>query len=226
MANVTIKKAKIKDNLFLDVEYSEIVTDGTNSVTKSCTAPVHDDLKKAFKKLTIHLGLLTEQISVAKGKGSVTADFDSERVLHLFDPGLEFHFTETGWNIIDSMYCSGFTIGGTGDSEGVTLIGRRTLSNSKVLNLVSPFQKWEGDMYDYNYSSELSEIIAECTGEVKLYLFEGKHQPEAQLSLFDQTDESLTEQERMDAEMPLTDDMAAKARKRGPKKKNDDIGEL
>lgn len=41
---ITIKKAKIKDNLFLEAEYSEQVQDGTNLVKKDCTAPVHDDM--------------------------------------------------------------------------------------------------------------------------------------------------------------------------------------
>ena len=50
MADVTIKKAKIKDNSYLEVEYSEVVKDGTNSVKKDCTAPVHDDLRRSFRR--------------------------------------------------------------------------------------------------------------------------------------------------------------------------------
>lgn len=227
MANVTIKKAKIKDSLFLTAEYSEVIAAGTKSISEDFTAPVHEDLKRAFKKLTIHLRLLTGQVNEATGKSALHADYDPERTLVLFDPDMDFQFTEKDWDIIDSLYCAGFSIGGSGDSEGVTLIGRRTIREGKVLNLVSPFQKWENDSFDYPHSSELSQVIAECIGEVKLYLFEGKHQPDIQISLFDQEaegDDKLTEQERMDLEMPLNTEMVEKAKKHRKKNKTEDIG--
>lgn len=181
--NITLKKAKIKDNLFLEVEYSEQAEDGTNTVKKDCSAPVHDDLKKAFKKLNIHLALLCEQvIEPSKGGISVTKGLEAENAI-LLDPDEDFAFTKDGWQLISKMACKGFTIGGSGDNEGVTLIGTRTLSNDKALNLVSPFTKWEEDYNPYSYSSELSQIIEECKHEVKEYLFNGKHQPDAQMSL-------------------------------------------
>lgn len=227
MGQITINKAKIKDNLFLTAEYSEVISAGTKSISEDFTAPVHDDLKKAFKKLTIHLALLTGQVLTDFDNG-IEATFDTERVLSLYDPEADFKFSESGWNIIDNTYCSGFTIGGNGDSEGVTLVGRRLLANGKTLNLVSPFQKWEGDNYNYSWISELSEIISECRGEVHLYLFEGKHQPDTQLSLFDEpetvkpADDGLSEQERMDEEMPLTVEMEEKVKKRKSRKASKD----
>ncbi len=225
MGQITINKAKIKDNLFLTAEYSEVISAGTKSISEDFTAPVHDDLKRAFKKLTIHLLLLTGQVFSDTDETGLPATFDKDRTLHLYDPEGEFFFNEAGWNIIDNTYCSGFTIGGNGDSEGVTLIGRRTLGNGKILNLVSPFQKWEGDSYNYAWLGELSEIISECRGEVHLYLFDGKHQPDTQLSLFyeEPGNTELSEQDQMDIEMPLTDEMAANAeklkKKRGRKPK-------
>lgn len=148
---IAIKKAKIKDNMFLDVEYSEKTSDGENKVTKSCTAPVHDDLKHEFAKLDQHLGNICEQYD---RDGNITPDIIS---------------------------CKGFTIGGAGDNEGVCLLGLRHLDSSKVLNLTAPFTKWEDQ--DYENISELSQIIEACKHEVKLYLFEGKHQPEAQMEI-------------------------------------------
>jgi hypothetical protein len=150
-SGVEIKKAKIKDDLFLEVEYSEEVKDGVNQVKKSCTAPVHDDLKTSFEKLDAHLCELCEQ-------------FNSECI-----------------SDISNVTCKGFTIGGNGDSEGVTLIGSRELESGKLLNLVSPFYKWADE--DYPEINDLAAIIEECKHEVHLYLFVGKHKPEAQQEL-------------------------------------------
>jgi hypothetical protein len=150
---IQLKKAKIKDGLFLEVEYSETIADGTNTVKKDCTAPVHDDLKNAFSKLDGHLQDLCEQN--------------------------------------DECTCKGFSIGGSGDHEGVVLIGSRDIKLG-TLNLVSPFAKWD---CDYEEISDLSEAIEGCKHEVKLYLFEGKHKPEAQQELpFDESTTSTEEE--------------------------------
>jgi len=80
-----IKKAKIKNELFLEVEYSELIKDGTNTVKKDCTAPIHNDLKFAFKKLDKHLSGISEQYTI---KGEL----------------------DTG-----NVTCRGFSIGGDGE---------------------------------------------------------------------------------------------------------------
>jgi hypothetical protein len=124
--NAEIKKAKLKDSLFLEVEYSERTEEGGRNVKEDRTAPVHDDLKKLYRRLTIHLGLLCQQVyEMHGGDNSFRADYNPERTLILLDPELQYEFTEEDWNILDLMTCTGFTIGGSGDSEGVTLIGRR-----------------------------------------------------------------------------------------------------
>ena len=80
-----------------------------------------------------------------------------------------------------NVNCHGFTIGGSGDHEGVCLVGYRGLDSGKYLNLVSPFTKWSDE--EYEYISELGQIIEECKHEVRLYMFEGKYKPEAQQEL-------------------------------------------
>ncbi len=140
---VTIKKAKIKDGMFLEVEYDERASDGDNNVKKSCTAIVHDDLKNAFNGLNIHI----------------------ENICELANHQL--------------IKAKGFTIGGSGDHEGVCLIGSSELELG-LLNLVTPFVKWDSD---YKNIAELGEVIEACKAEVLLYLFEEKHQPDAQLEL-------------------------------------------
>lgn len=185
MANATIKKASIKDGMFLNVEYSESMNDGFNKVKKDCTAPIHDDLRRAFVKLNIHLALLCHQAIENNKKAakafSVKINDDEEEVV--INPDEEFRLDDYNLEVARSISCVGFSIGGDGGHEGVTLIGSRTLANGKVLNLVSPFQKWSDDNYNYAHSFELSEIIEECKGEVAAYLFEGKHAPDKQMTL-------------------------------------------
>lgn len=138
-----IKKAKIKNELFLEVEYNELLKDGTNTVKKDCTAPVHDDLKKCFKKLDAYLASQSEQYTK-------DGEVDSARVT-----------------------CRGFSI--SNDGEGVTLTGTRILENGKAFNFNSPYIKWDDEG-----AEKLRVTLNVCKAEVIKYLFEGKHQPEAQ----------------------------------------------
>lgn len=154
---IKIKKASIKDGLFLDVEYDETLADSAATVKKSCKAPIHDDLKNAFSKMDVHLCTLSEQ------------------------------YDEGGHTDDGNVTAKGFVIGGSGDHEGVTIIGGRNV-DAGYLNLVAPFTKWDSD---YEYISELGEIVEECKNEVMLYLFENKHQPEAQLEMEFENEEDL-----------------------------------
>lgn len=76
---------------------------------------------------------------------------------------------------------TGFSIGGDGDSEGITLIGTRKLSTDKVLNLVSPFERFEDS--DYKSMGDLAQLIELAKAEVMAYLFEDKHAPKAQTEI-------------------------------------------
>lgn len=143
-----IRKAKIKNELFLEVEYSEMIKDGTNTVKKDCTAPIHNDLKAAFQKLDVHLTGISEQ------------------------------YKEDGTLDNENVTCKGFSIGG--DGEGVILFGFRKLSTGKALNFLSPFHKWDAETVGYEDSDGLRAAISVCKSEVSKYLFEGKHQPDAQ----------------------------------------------
>ena len=147
-SNITIKKAKLKDSLHLEVEYEERVLMGHNDVKKTCDAIVHGDMKKAFSKLSFHIKNICE---------------------------LHEHV---------DVKAKGFTIGGSGDHEGVCLFGSSNLDLG-TMNVVTPFVKWDSD---YSYSSELGEVIEECKAEVLAYLFEGKKQPDAP-TLFDQVED-------------------------------------
>lgn len=159
-----IKKAKVVNGSYLEVEYDnkQMSTDGdgdttfTDTLTFSGGQKVHADLLNAFDALTIHLAVLCEQVEFKVA-------FD--------EPSLLSRFSVTG-----------FSIGGSGEHSGVTLIGRKDLKSKKVLNLCAPFTKYDPETSDYEYCSELYSIVSMACGEVVAYL-EGKHEPSKQMKL-------------------------------------------
>ena len=157
MSNVKIKKAKIKDDLFLEVEFTEDLQGHNKKDTKlSCTVPVHQDLKDAFQKLNKHLAIVCDEVPVPKNKTALEA-FDNV-----------------------SFTAKGFSIGGNDENEGCTISGMKEGAFGTV-NLNTPFQKWE--VTDYKYISEMAADIQACVYEVEQYLFEGKRAPEQQLEM-------------------------------------------
>jgi hypothetical protein len=162
MEKVKIKKAKIKDGLFLDVEFTEDLPGHSKKDTKlSCTVPVHEDLLKAFEKLPKHLAILTDALA-KPSKVKKLEEWEDEE--------------------LTKFAVKGFSIGGNDENEGVTLSGSKK-GEYGLINLNTPFQKWEAS--DYKHIGDLGSDINDCIYEVEQYLFEGKKAPESQLSLFD-----------------------------------------
>ncbi len=170
-----IRQATIVDGHKLNVQWTVEIPNGVDTTTKKCSAPVHDDMRNAFAKLRDHLGLLCFQ------------PISEKNPAHKEDKAQPA--------LICPISVTGFKISGNEETEGVTIFGSRTLPNAKEIDLQSPVQKWYGDIFEYEKSDELAEIIQECVGEVELYLFEGKHQPDNQLSLFDQEEKKEGEAE-------------------------------
>ena len=161
MSNVKIKKAQIKDGLFLNVEFVEDLPGHSKKDTKlSCTIPIHEDLKQAFRNLHVHLALLCDEKKLGKKEEIETVDFP--------DFGVR-----------------GFSIGGSDENEGVTISGYKDGKYGTV-NLNTPFTKYESE--DYPHTRELGFAVQAAIYEVEEYLFNGKRAPERQLELFDEED--------------------------------------
>ncbi len=155
-AGITIKKAKIKDDLFLETEYAQALPGFVKKDIKlTCTIPVHDDLKESFQKLHTHLAVLCGDREVKKKEDIEEKEF----------PG--FHVR-------------GFTIGGSGEDEGVTISGYKE-GPYGIVNLNTPFAKFEN--MDYPHSSELGLAVQSAIYEVEQYLFNGKRAPEKQIEM-------------------------------------------
>lgn len=155
MENVTnqIVKAAVKNDR-CEVTFEENFTESnyTNTVTKKCSQIVHADLKKALDRLKIHMVVICEQ----KEANEVLENFDEYNVENL-----------SGYLV------TGFSIGGSDENLGVTLIGQKLLKSGQVLNLIAPFTKYE-DEDGYQFAAELSADIEAACYEVEQYLFAEK----------------------------------------------------
>ncbi len=102
---IIIKKAKI-DDPFLNVTYHEsvILISGTKrkdiggTISREGENAVHDDLRNAFAKLNPHLALIAEMI-----QGEITLD-------------------DIDAKSYEDFKVTGFSIGGSGDHEGVLMV--------------------------------------------------------------------------------------------------------
>jgi len=171
-----IKKAKMKDRVLI-VDMTEIIMDegvlkSENEINKKCDQLVHDDLISAFEKLKIHVALICDMKEAQIVNGDFSFDeFDSEQ--------------------LPNIKITGFVIAGDNEHEGVVIIASKTIG-TKVLNIITPFVKYEDE--EYMWGGDLSISIQGCVYEVEQYLFNNKVAIKNQLEMsFDEgfEDESI-----------------------------------
>lgn len=145
-SKIKIKKVKLNKHRQLDIEYTEIFEDGiTADVKKNSNFIVHADLERAFEALKSHLAFLCD----LKEADQITDINETENLTNL--------------------KVGGYSIGGTDIHEGVSLTGSKQIGN-KLLNLNTPFTKWEDEFDPYEYENELAAAIHHCNYEVEEYL--------------------------------------------------------
>lgn len=143
-----ILKAKVTKDNTLTASYRDengtTTVEGKNLVT--------NDLRNAFNVLVAHLAFLCEQ-----------KEADGKEFLEDLPEGID-----------KKLEVTGFVIGGEDESRGVTLIGKRFLKSNKVLNLNSPFTKFDDENEPYQFAFELEQAVEACSYEVNEYLFNKK----------------------------------------------------
>jgi hypothetical protein len=85
--------------------------------------------------------------------------------------------------LLNSIEVTGISIGGSDEHEGVTIIAKRKLKHNKILNLITPFTKWEDEHMPYQYESDLSVCCSQIIDEARQYLVFGKYAPDAQMKM-------------------------------------------
>ena len=172
MSNIEIKKAKIKNGIFLAYEFVEKTESYENKISTSSDAPIHEDLRSAFATLVPHFALLTEEVTKSEVHAAIQNGHETE--------------------CLEKFTVSGFTFGGNGDTEGVVISGYKSLESGKVVNFNTPFQVFEDD--DYDYSEELVKSVVHLKNEVFEYM-EGKQAPKmlvGKLDFGDDDEEAFT----------------------------------
>ncbi|MGB3452919.1 MAG: hypothetical protein WBA59_03715 [Moheibacter sp.] len=172
-----IKKAKIKNHLFLQYECRQTVDGVTNDINTSSDAPIHEDLKNAFLNLVPHFAFLADEFPEKQMKKFINGQLsEDDEVFRKFKVG-------------------SFIMGGNGDSEGVTISGSKEVEMG-VISFSTPFIKYDGD---YQFIVELIGAMEILEKEVKGYI-EGKRAPKAQTELnFDDFDENEFEHAEQEA---------------------------
>ena len=149
---IKLKKAKLNKAGCLEASY--IDEDG-NKVSIEGKNPVHLDLKVRLKQLVPFLADLTEQ------KESSKIDWDN-----LDSPEND--------ELLRHLDVSGVSIGGNSESPIATLVGKRTLLTSKVLNICVPATGLNFEDEDYIRCDEFRDAIYAFMYEAELYITERK----------------------------------------------------
>lgn len=158
----TMDFKKIKFNrsgMTLEVLYFETMTLNdttvTNEINKKCNMIVHEDFIKALEGLKVHFALLCDLREV----NNFPVDFGDE--IEKFD-----HET-----YLEKIKITGISLGGEDENAGVVIIGQKELSGGGVLNIITPFTRFDSD---YNYCNPLESAVNNVIYEVEQYLFEQK----------------------------------------------------
>lgn len=172
----SIRKAKLDRQGCLTITYDKIITHESgpvvNKLTQNDGHRVHPDLMQSFKKLNPHLALICEQVRKAgstlkKNKVKISASVNGNEEIDITDV---FGIHPEDIMILQTIKLTGFSLNDGG--EGVTLIGQRKLASGMVLNLVSPFIK-----FDEHQDESLYPAIQDAISEVLQYL-DGKYSEE------------------------------------------------
>lgn len=125
-------------------------------------------------QLTPHLAYICELI---------TKD-DAEKLIELMEDNWSINedadnYNEVLGDFFRKYHKEGFEIMGTGEKEGVKIIGSKFLDTMKAISLTTPKQAYNDD---YPFEVSLSETVETCRMEVYEY-FKGKQAPNQQTEM-------------------------------------------
>lgn len=160
---MTIEKAKIVKGETVEINYTEINDKGDRvKASKSLKAPMHDDLKQAFKNLAIHLAVMTGYVSSKQVKDIATPKEEQTE---------KFHVTS-------------YSIGGTDEDQGVVISGHHKLPNGKAVILNIPFERFNvKEESRYVFMDDLQERLDRVEVELKAFFDGSKRGQEQQGTL-------------------------------------------
>jgi hypothetical protein len=176
--NVVVKKAEIRSSLFLSYEYDQKDAEVSNSIKTASDAPIHDDLRNAFKALIPHFVFICKE------------NTDEKIILDAIEnPDDYFGFKdEVKHEDLLNYRVYGFQLGK--NDESVTISGAKFLTLGSEIAFTTPKIKFDST---YKFVSELQQAVDTLKQEVLEYM-SGKQAEKAQLEMFGEEDEEEFEE--------------------------------
>lgn len=170
---IVIKRAAIVSSLFLSYDF-ELTDSNTknNSKTKS-DAPIHEDLRNAFRALIPHFVYMCEEIT--------DEDIILDAIEHPDKYFPQDEETESQYPQFLKYNVYEFGLSGKGDNEKLRISGSKRLENFKSISFTAP--EVFLDNTQYRFSTELNDAVAVLKEEVLAYM-EGKQAPKTQIEMF------------------------------------------
>lgn len=178
--NIVIKKAKIKSSLFLyyECEHKDGIVKNDSKI--NCDAPIHDDLRNAFRGLIPHLVALCELCPDKDLLHSAIQRPESYVEDREHSASEEFFKYDVDEVIIDVK-----------KGNVVSILGSKTLTSLEDLGLVAP--SIDLDSSHYEYLPELNKAVDNLRKEVLAYI-EGKFGTGRQMEMFGEEQEEEHEE--------------------------------
>ena len=148
-----MKKLSLKDDRFeavMETDFNGQDPDGneietTDEMSRKSSQVMHADMKAALNRLRIHMVCVCEQPE---------ADQITDENVYNFDP-----------EELENYEITGYSLSGSDDNAGVVITGKKLLKNGTVLNINTPFTKFE-DEENYPHGGSLLNDITGCNFEV------------------------------------------------------------
>lgn len=180
--NVTIKSAEIVNSLFLKYSFDQSSLQSNDSLNVNSDAPIHDDLRNAFRQLIPHYTFICEEV---KDEELVAAALDRPE-----------SYLEDKENAASEVFFNYRVIGfSTKTAKGIELLtinGAKRLTNGDEIYFSTPTLFLESA--DYTFSENLQTTIGKLKSEVQAYM-EGKQAPKAQTEMFAEDDQTGPEED-------------------------------
>ena len=173
---IAIKRAAIKGSMFLSYDFEQTDVDVKNNIKTSSDAPIHDDLRNAFRKLIPHFVFICEEITDQKliEKALANPELYLENQETAPDTSL-FKYRVTEFKLIEKD-----------DDDKVIISGSKRLLTNKEISFSTPAKSLYDD--DDKFREELNDDIKHIKSVVLAYM-QGKTAPKAQLEMFEEEEE-------------------------------------
>lgn len=174
---IIIKKATLRNGLFLNYEFVQQDKNSVNTIKTSSDAPVHEDLQKCFRRLIPHFAFIAEEIDEELAKKAID-DFES----YLLVP-----FDDAPEPKLYNFECYEVSISDVKGLNFVSIFGSKKLSTTETISFKTPSVDLDS-LNDYKFVQELSNLIELLKSEVKQYM-DGKHSERKQMEMFSEEEE-------------------------------------